>query len=122
MEGQRREDFLFLNSPVFFDALLSHLRFDGLSSPKLTSELAKVCDLEEGECTLCWVGAFQSWPVPMLTNPTAKWKVMDGKDGVIKEGLYDAASLEVEGYKRPSDCLELLGACHGGRYKPLPGC
>ena len=46
---------------------------------------------QEGECTLCWVGAFPSFPT-QLCNSTATWKVVDSVKGPkvmeFREGLY----------------------------------
>ena len=62
----------------------------------------------------------------MLTNPTASWKVVDSKTGVVKEGVYDVKSLEDIEYKKPSDCVKIMqkfqekcGLCQNG-YHALP--
>ncbi|OLQ00553.1 Pyruvate dehydrogenase [NADP(+)], mitochondrial [Symbiodinium microadriaticum] len=86
------EDFIMLHSVLVFDALAAHVRFDGLSSLALVRELGTVCGFEEGECTLCWVGGFQSFPVQLFSDPSAMWKVVDSKKGllssVVREGTY----------------------------------
>ena len=60
------------------------------------SEEFEVCQcartqMQEGECTLCWVGAFPSFPT-QLCNSTATWKVVDSVKGPkvmeFREGLY----------------------------------
>ena len=35
-----------------FDALVAHLRFDGVSNVDLLPELGRVCGFDEGECTV----------------------------------------------------------------------
>ena len=51
---------------------------------------------QEGECTLCWVGAFPSFPT-QLCNSTATWKVVDSVRGPkvmeFREGLCDYISI-----------------------------
>lgn len=114
------EDFALMHSNVFFDALLANLRYDGLSSLKLVRELGRVCEFEEGECVLAWVGAFQSFPVWLAGVPTAQWKVVDSKTGIIKEGTYDVKSLEQPAYRKPSDCKVLFPMLQpGDGYRPL---
>mmetsp|Transcript_113259 Transcript_113259/g.283675 ORF Transcript_113259/g.283675 Transcript_113259/m.283675 type:complete len:592 (-) Transcript_113259:83-1858(-) len=118
--GRSHEDFVIMHSVLFYDALIAHVRFDGLSSLKLTKELGRVCGFEEGECTLAWVGAFQSFPVWLFTSPTARWKVLDSKSGLVKEGIYDVKSLEDPKYCKPSDCVPLLLKLQEDGYKPCP--
>lgn len=113
------EDFLMLHSVLLFDAWCAHVRFDGLSSLQLVPAVGQLCGFEEGECVLAWVGAFQSWPVPMLTNPKASWKILDSKTGIVKEGLFDVKTLEDPEYKKPSDCVKILNQLQGDGYKPL---
>lgn len=108
LNGESFNDYVMIHSVLLFDALIAHVRFDGLSSLHLVGELGKVCEFEPGECTLCWVGAFQSFPVWPLTEPTAKWKVVDAQTGVIKEGLMKVTDVENAEYKIPSDCGPLL--------------
>ena len=103
-------DYVLLHSVLLYDALVAHVRFDGLSSLPLTRELAKICDFEEGECTLCWVGAFQSFPAALLGCRKASWKIVDAKTQVTKEGTYTVTMLEDPGYQKPSDCVRLLPA------------
>jgi hypothetical protein len=99
-------DYILIHSVLFFDALVAHVRFDGISSLQLVKELGNVCGFEEGECTLCWVGAFQSFPMS-LTNCTADWKIVDAKSGVVTEGKMSVSDLQNEKYKKPSDCEHL---------------
>lgn len=40
-------------------------------------------------------------------TPTANWKILDSVAGVLKEGKYDAATLNNPEYKKPSDCMKL---------------
>jgi len=108
LNGQHMNEFIMIHSVLLFDALLGHVRFDGLSGLQLVLELGRVCEFEEGECTLCWVGAFQSFPVWPLSDPTAKWKVVDAKKGILKEGLMKVSDVENADYKKPSDCGKLL--------------
>ncbi|CAE7676325.1 PNO [Symbiodinium pilosum] len=105
--GGREEDFIMLHSVLVFDALAAHVRFDGLSSLALVRELGEVCGFEEGECTLCWVGGFQSFPVQLFSDPSAKWKVVDSKKGVLREGTYTVQDMEDASYKKPSDCRDI---------------
>mmetsp|Transcript_8532 Transcript_8532/g.27173 ORF Transcript_8532/g.27173 Transcript_8532/m.27173 type:complete len:595 (-) Transcript_8532:178-1962(-) len=120
--GRDPQEFVVMHSVLLFDALIAHVRFDGLSSLKLVTELGRVCGFEEGECTLAWVGAFQSFPVQLLTTPKAKWKVLDSKTGIIKEGTYDVKMLEDPDYKKPSDCMKLLPRLQASEgYLPLKG-
>lgn len=101
-----------IHSCLFFDALVAHVRFDGLSSLQLVEELGRVCGFEEGECTLCLAQSFQSFPVWPLTSPTAKWCIKDSKSG-ITEGLMKVSDLQNEKYKKPSDCEHLLKIIEG---------
>ncbi|CAJ1346250.1 unnamed protein product [Effrenium voratum] len=87
------EDYILLHSVLVFDALAAHVRFDGLSSLSLVGELARVCGFEEGECTLCWVGAFQSFPRQLCGDATADWKVVDSVKGVLRQGTYTVQEL-----------------------------
>lgn len=118
LAGRSHDDFVLMHSVLLFDALIAHVRFDGISSLKLVPELGRVCGFEEGECVLAWVGAFQSWPVQLFVTPSAKFKVVDSKAGVLKEGTYDVKMLEDPSYRKPSDCLSTvlpkLQAASGG--------
>lgn len=127
MGNQSHEDYLMVVTNLLFESVCAHLRFDALSSLQLVPELGKVCGFEEGEAVMCWVGAFQSWPVPMLTTPKASWKVVDSKTGLVKEGVFDVKSLEDIEYKKPSDCVKIMhkfqekcGLCQNG-YHALKG-
>ncbi|CAK9019519.1 Hypothetical protein SCF082_LOCUS14556 [Durusdinium trenchii] len=100
------EEFIMLHSVLVFDALCAHVRFDGLSSLALVRELGNVCGFEEGECTLCWVGAFPSFPA-QLFNSTAQWKVVDSIKGVLRQGTYTVQDVEDAAYKKPSDCKSI---------------
>merc|ERR1719410_2379824 len=97
-----------IHSVLLFDALCAHVRFDGLSSVKMVKVLGEACGFEEGDCTLCWVGAFQAFPIQGLTDATAKWKIIDSKEGILKEGLMSISDCENKDYKRPSDCARLV--------------
>jgi hypothetical protein len=105
--NKKYNDYILIHSVLFFDALVAHVRFDGLSSLQLVEELGRVCGFEEGECTLCHCGAFQSFPIS-LTNCTAKWCIKDSKTGIVTEGLMSVSDLQNETYKKPSDCKHLL--------------
>jgi len=114
-------EYILLHSVLFFDALIAHVRFDGLSGLTLVREVGKVCGFEEGECVLAWVGAFPSFPTNLFTTPRASWKVVDSRVGVLKEGAVDVASLEDADYKKPSDCAKLLSLVQGGGgYSKMP--
>ncbi|CAK9019486.1 Pyruvate dehydrogenase [NADP(+)] [Durusdinium trenchii] len=102
----KEEEFIMLHSVLVFDALCAHVRFDGLSSLALVRELGNVCGFEEGECTLCWVGAFPSFPA-QLFNSTAQWKVVDSIKGVLRQGTYTVQDVEDAAYKKPSDCKSI---------------
>jgi len=104
---QKYNDYIMIHSVLFFDALVAHVRFDGLSSLQLVEELGRICGFEAGECTLCHVQAFQSFPVS-LTDATAKWCIKDSKNGILTEGLMKVSDLQNEQYKKPSDCDHLL--------------
>lgn len=104
LDGKPYDSYVLLHSAPFFDGLLGHVRFDGLSSLVLIKELGKVAGFEPGECRLAWAGAFQSFPL----HSTAQWKLVDSVTGVVKEGLYTVAECEDPDYKKPSDCYKLL--------------
>ncbi|KAJ8610921.1 hypothetical protein CTAYLR_009768 [Chrysophaeum taylorii] len=93
----RATDYLLVHSVLFFDALVAHLRFDGLSNVDLVKQLAAVCGFEEGDCVLAWVGAFPSFVLE------ASRKLVDSARGVIKQGKYKAFDLMDPRYKNPSD-------------------
>merc|ERR1719414_514972 len=97
-----------IHSVLLFDALCAHVRFDGLSSVQMIEVLGERCGFEGGDCVLCWAGAFQAFPMQVCSNASAKWKIVDSKMGVVKEGLMTVKDLENENYKRPSDCLDLV--------------
>jgi len=107
LDGEPYDSFIIMHSVIYFDALMGHLRFDGLSSLPLIHEWGKVCGFEPGECRLAWVGAFASVPVGQCAG-TAEWKLVDAASGVIKQGLYTIADCEDPDYKKPSDCQKLL--------------
>ena len=102
----KEDEFIMLHSVLVFDALCAHVRFDGLSSLSLVRELGNVCGFEEGECTLCWVGAFPSFPA-QLCSSNATWKVVDSVKGVVREGTYTVKDVEDPAYKKPSDCKSI---------------
>jgi len=121
LAGRDPEEFVMIHSGLFFDALVAHLRFDGLSSLQLLPEVGKICGFEEGECVLAWVGAFQSFPINLFFTLTAKWKVLDSKTGLIKEGIFDAQSCEHPEYRKPSDCTRFLPMFNQAEgYRPCP--
>lgn len=93
-------DYLLIHSVLFFDSLVAHLRFDGLSNLALFEELGRVCGFDESECLLAWSGAFPSF---MLPSPSASWKLVDAKCGVLKEGKYTVADVMDPAWKKPSD-------------------
>lgn len=93
-------DSILIHSVLFSDALLAHLRFDGLSNLELVKELGRVCEFEEGECVLAWAGAF---PTFFLPSPKATWAIVDSKKGVTKEGTYVASDVMDPAWKKPSD-------------------
>lgn len=105
--GAKYNDYVMIHSVLFFDALVAHVRFDGLSSLQLVEELGRVCGFEEGECTLCHCQSFQSFPVSLM-DCKAKWCIMDSKTGIETEGLMKVSDLQNEKYKQPSDCSHLL--------------
>lgn len=105
--NKKYNDYVMIHSVLFFDALVAHVRFDGLSSLQLVEELGRVCKFEEGECTLCLCQAFQSFPVS-LTDCTAKWCIKDSVSGIRTEGLMKVSDLQNENYKKPSDCKHLM--------------
>ena len=95
-------DYYLIHSVLFFDSLVAHLRFDGLSNFKLVQYLGQVCDFEEGECRLAWAGAFPSFlTTPFLGPPSASWAIVDAKVGPVKEGTYKAT--DVIDWQKPSD-------------------
>jgi len=96
-------DYILLHSVLFMDALIAHVRFDGLSSLDLLPEIAKVCGFEEGECTLAWAGPFPTFVQPF--TPKAPWKIVDSVKGVLKEGTYTIADVD---HARPSDCGKIV--------------
>ena len=100
-------EYYLFHSANFFDAVVNHLRIDGLSNLRLTEELGRVCEFEPGECKICWAGAFPSFMVSPSYTPTANWKIVDSVAGVIKEGKYDAVTLNDPRYMKPSDCVKL---------------
>jgi len=110
LNGKRKKynDYIMIHSVLLFDALCAHVRFDGLSSVEMVKVLGEACDFDEGDCTLCWVGAFQAFPIQCLTDATAKWKMIDAKAGVLKEGTMSISDLQNKGYKKPSDCISLI--------------
>ena len=111
-------EYCLFHSALFFDAVVAHLRFDGLSALRLTEEMGKVCAFEPGECRLCWAGAFPSFVVSPAFTPSASWKILDSVAGVVKQGTYDAVTLNDPRYKKPSDLksLDLLGGARSS-YK-----
>lgn len=109
-------EYILLHSVLLFDALVAHVRFDGLSSVKLAQELGKICGFEEGECVLAWVGAFPSFPTALFVEPRASWKIVDSKTGVRKEGAVTVATLEDPAYCKPSDCVKLMKTFEGSAY------
>jgi len=50
--GKKYNDYIMIHSTLFFDALVAHVRFDGLSSLQLVEEIGRVCKFAEGECIL----------------------------------------------------------------------
>ena len=109
-------DYVLFHSALFYDAVVAHLRFDGLSALRLTEEVGRVCGFEPGECRLCWAGAFPSFVVPPAYTPSANWKILDSVAGVVKQGTYDAATLNDPRYHKPSDQITLgLDLLGGGR-------
>lgn len=97
-------DYWLIHSVLFFDALVAHLRFDGLSNLDLVRELGKVCEFDKGECQLCWVGAFPSFIIHLIgVTPRASWKIVDSKVGIVKEGTFTVRDVMSSEYKKPSD-------------------
>ena len=97
-------DYWLIHSVLFFDALIAHLRFDGLSNLDLIEEVGRVCEFKEGECKLCWVGAFPSFLISLFgVTPRASWKVIDSTGGILKEGKFTVDDVMNPEYKRPSD-------------------
>eukprot|EP00403_Amphidinium_massartii_P010959 CAMPEP_0178414714 /NCGR_PEP_ID=MMETSP0689_2-20121128/23179_1 /TAXON_ID=160604 /ORGANISM="Amphidinium massartii, Strain CS-259" /LENGTH=600 /DNA_ID=CAMNT_0020036013 /DNA_START=145 /DNA_END=1947 /DNA_ORIENTATION=- len=107
LEGKNYNSYVLIHSVLFFDALVAHVRFDGLSSLQLVPELGRICGFEPGECRLCWVGAFPSFPASVISGE-AKWKIIDAAAGVIKEGTYTVAEMEDPEYTKPSACGKLI--------------
>jgi hypothetical protein len=105
--GKKYNEYIMIHSVLFFDALVAHVRFDGLSSLQLVEELGRVCGFEEGECTLCLAQAFKSFPVSLVDN-TAKWCIKDSKTGIFCEGTMKVSDLQNDQYKKPSDCQHLM--------------
>ncbi|EOD17111.1 hypothetical protein EMIHUDRAFT_244412 [Emiliania huxleyi CCMP1516] len=115
-------DFALFHSALFFDAVVAHLRFDGLSSLRLTEELGRACGFAPGECRLCWAGAFPSFLLPPGGRPaTASWKIVDAAEGVLRQGSYDAATIDDPRYAKPSDLLDLDLLGSGKAAKPSTG-
>jgi len=106
--NKKYNEYVMIHSVLLFDALCAHVRFDGLSSVAMVDILGKRCDFEPGDCTLCWVGAFQAFPIQGLCDATAKWKIVDSRRGVLKEGLMSISDLQNVDYKKPSDCGSLV--------------
>lgn len=96
-------DFIFIHSVLFFDAICAHVRFDGMTNIDLVEELGRVCGFEDGECKLCWAGAFPTFLMAPIKTPMASWKIIDACSGVIKEGKYSAADVTDPAYAKPSD-------------------
>mmetsp|Transcript_7470 Transcript_7470/g.13440 ORF Transcript_7470/g.13440 Transcript_7470/m.13440 type:complete len:664 (+) Transcript_7470:75-2066(+) len=107
-QGKKYNEYVMIHSVLLFDALCAHVRFDGLSGLQMVEVLGKRCSFEPGDCTLCWVGAFQAFPIQGLTDATAKWKIVDSSSGVLKEGLFSISDCENKAYKKPSDCGSLV--------------
>lgn len=107
-ERSKYGDYIMIHSVLLFDALCAHVRFDGLSSVQMIEVLGERCNFAEGDCTLCWVGAFQAFPIQGCCDATASWKIIDSKTGVLKEGKMSISDCENENYKRPSDCGRLV--------------
>jgi hypothetical protein len=107
-------DYILLHSVLFFDALVAHLRFDGVSNVDLLPELGRVCGFEEGECTLCWAGPFPTFALSPFTKVKADWLIADAVTGVKKAGQYDMAMIE---YKKPSECTKVLEMIQGHAKK-----
>jgi len=110
LDGEPYNSYILIHSVLLFDALLAHVRFDGLSSLQLVPELGRICSFEPGECRLCWVGAFPSFPASGLNTKSAaaNWKIVDAAAGVVKEGTYTVAEVEDAEYTKPSACGKLL--------------
>lgn len=107
-QDKKYNDYVMIHSVLLFDCLCAHVRFDGLSSLRMIEILGERCNFEAGDCTLCWCGAFQAFPIQGLTDATAQWKIVDSKEGVLKEGLMAISDCENKDYKRPSDCAKLV--------------
>jgi len=107
-QGRKYNDYVMIHSVLLFDALCAHVRFDGLSSVQMIEVLGERCGFEDGDCTLCWVGAFQAFPIQGCCDAKASWKIIDSKKGVLKEGQMSISDCENAKYKKPSDCEELV--------------
>jgi len=103
--NKKYNDYVMIHSVLLNDALCGHVRFDGLSSVHLVKVLGDRCGFEAGDCTLCWVGAFQAFPMQIMDG-AASWKIVDSKQGVLKEGTMTIS--ECQNQKRPSDCEDLV--------------
>lgn len=108
VQGKKYNDYVMIHSVLLFDALCAHVRFDGLSSVRMVEVLGERCDFAPGDCTLCWVGAFQAFPIQVMGSAEAKWKIVDSRAGVVKEGTMTINELENEQYKRPSNASSLV--------------
>lgn len=106
-KGSKYNDYVMIHSVLLNDALCVHVRFDGLSSVQLVQVLGECCGFDPGDCTLCWVGAFQAFPIQVM-NGEASWKIVDSRQGVLKEGTMSIADCQNDKYKRPSDCQDLV--------------
>jgi len=99
-------DYALIHSVLFFDSLVAHLRFDGLSNEKLILALGEQCEFAPGECTLAWAGAFPSFLISPFCEggtPKADWKLIDSNSGVVKQGKYTTLDVMEPTWKKPSD-------------------
>ena len=96
---------------LYFDALVAHLRFDGLSNLKLVEELGRVCGFEEGEVRVVSV---ESQP---LFGPTMHWRVYDGAKGKIAEGKTKMADYTEH---QPYPTGDVAAALSGGSSQSSP--
>jgi hypothetical protein len=86
-EGNKKyNEYVMIHSVLLFDALCAHVRFDGLSSVRMVEVLGERCDFNPGDCTLCWVGAFQAFPIQGLCDATANWKIVDSAEASSRRG------------------------------------
>merc|ERR1712087_543667 len=106
-KGSKYNDYVMIHSVLLNDALCAHVRFDGLSSVQTVQVLGERCGFEPGDCTLCWVGAFQAFPIQVMDGE-ASWKIVDSRQGVLKEGTMAISECQNAKYKRPSDCQDLV--------------